>query len=179
MQEARSGRPSPVIQGRPAGTSGMEEGGRMRKSVLLVLSGIGLFAIAGTASAQGDWVVRTQVPFTFEVGDTTLPAGSYTIEPLGIMEPSVFVIRSADDRSAVEFLANDTTPQGRPTSAGLTFDRYGNKEFLRAIHVPGSGAVELPVSSSQRGVENEAAVAAERHGLAAEHDSPKKVGSER
>jgi hypothetical protein len=141
----------------------------MRKSVLLVLSGIGLFAMTGTASAEGNWEIRAQVPFGFEVGHTTLPAGAYTIEPLGIMEPSVFVIRSADNSRAVAFLANDMAPAKAPTPAELMFDRYGKQEFLHGVVVPGRRDVELPVSSLESQAEKDAATAAERRALAAEH----------
>lgn len=149
----------------------------MRKNLLLVLSGIGLFAMTGTASAGANWEIRAQVPFSFEVGHTSLPAGAYTIAPMGILEPSVFVIRRAGDGAAVEFLVNDMTPEKQLASAALTFDRYGKEEFLHTIVVPDGRAVELPISSSESRAEKDAASAAERHALAVEHDSLKKVGA--
>ena len=144
----------------------------MRKSVIVVLSGVGLFAVAAAASAL-DWEVTAQVPFAFEVADTTLPAGAYTIEPQGILEPSVFVIRNVDDGTAVAFIANETTPGNRLTSAEVTFDRYGNREFLRGIFVPGGRSLAIPASSAQNRVEKEAALTAERHALTVQHHALK------
>jgi hypothetical protein len=151
----------------------------MRKSVVVGLSGVGLFAIVAAASAGTDWEITAQVPFAFEVADTTLPAGAYTIEPQGILEPSVFVIRSADDGTAVAFIANETTPSNRLTSAEMAFDRYGNREFLRGIFVPGGRSLEIPASSTQSRVEKEAALTAERHALAVQHHALKKAGARR
>jgi hypothetical protein len=143
----------------------------MRKNLLLTGLGAGLVAMVGAipASAMATQSIKAHIPFAFVVENTSLPAGDYTIEPLGIDEPSVLVIRSADDKVVVEFLTNATTPEKPLNSAELVFDRYGKKEFLKQILVPGDESAAIAVSASERRAEKAAAKAAERHALAVEH----------
>jgi hypothetical protein len=143
----------------------------MKKNLLLTALGAGLVAMVGAApaSAMATQSIKAHIPFAFVVENTSLPAGDYTIEPLGIDEPSVLVIRSADDKVVVEFLTNATTPEKPLNSAELVFDRYGKKEFLKQILVPGDQSAAIAVSASERRAEKAAAKAAERHALAVEH----------
>jgi hypothetical protein len=143
----------------------------MKKNLLLTALGAGLVAMVGAApaSAMATQSLKAHIPFAFVVENTNLPAGDYTIEPLGIDEPSVLVIRSADDKVVVEFLTNATTPETPLNSAELVFDRYGKKEFLKQILVPGDQSAAIAVSASERRAEKAAAKAAERHVLAVEH----------
>jgi hypothetical protein len=143
----------------------------MQKRLLLTALGVALVAVAGVvpASAMATQEIKAHIPFNFVVENTNLPAGEYTISPLGIDDPSVLVLRSADDKVAIEFLTNPTKPDKPLNSAELVFDRYGKKEFLHAVLVPDDASAELPVSTSQRRAEKAAMKAAERHALAVEH----------
>jgi predicted GH43/DUF377 family glycosyl hydrolase len=147
----------------------------MSGRLLLTTLGAGLVAVAGAvpASAMATQAIDARIPFNFEVENTLLPAGNYTIEPLGIEDPSVLVIQSADNKTAIEFLTNATTPEKKLSSAELVFDRYGKKEFLHAVLVPNDQSSELPVSPAERRAEKAATKAAERHALAVEHHALK------
>jgi len=142
----------------------------MRKRLLLTTLGVGLVAAAGVkpVSAMATPEIKAHIPFQFEVENTVLPAGDYTIEPLGIDDPSVLVLRSADDKTAIQFLTVAKTPNRNLQSAELVFDRLGKKEFLRDVLVPGDESAEILVASSERGAEKAAMTAAEQHALAAE-----------
>jgi hypothetical protein len=143
----------------------------MRKRLLLTTLGVGLVAAAGavTASAMATQEIKAHIPFSFEVENTVLPAGNYTITPQGIDDPSVLVIRNDETERTVQFLTNATTPGRTLQSAELVFDRVGNKEFLRDVLVPGDQSAELAVSPAERQAETVAMKAAERHSVAAEH----------
>jgi hypothetical protein len=146
------------------------EGGYMRKNLLLSALGAGLVAMVGAVPASAMATrVNAHIPFAFVVENTNLPAGDYTIEPLGIDTPSVLLIRSADDKVSVEFLTNAVTPEKPPSSAELVFDRYGKKEFLKQVLVPGDQSAAIAISASERRAEKTAMKAAERHVLAVEH----------
>jgi len=142
----------------------------MRKRLLLTTLGVGLVAAAGVkpVSAMATPEIKAHIPFQFEVENTVLPAGDYTIEPLGIDDPSVLVLRSADDKMAIQFLTVAKAPNRNLQSAELVFDRLGKKEFLRDVLVPGDESAEILVASSERGAEKAAMTAAEQHALAAE-----------
>lgn len=143
----------------------------MHKRLILTTLGVGLVAGVGAApaSAMATGLIKAHIPFKFEVENTRLPAGDYTIQPLGIEDPSVLVMRSAGRKMAMDFLTVATTPDRKLPSAELVFDRYGKKEFLHAVLVPDDTGAEVPVSSSERRAEKAAMKAAERHALAVEH----------
>jgi hypothetical protein len=143
----------------------------MRKELLLTALGVGLVAVAGAvpASAMATQEIKAHIPFNFTVENTKLPAGNYTISPLGIEDPSVLVIRSDNDKTAVEFITNSTTPERKLPSAELIFDRYGKKEFLHKVLVPNDQSAELPVSHAERRAEKVTMKAAEQHALAVDH----------
>ena len=152
----------------------------MQKKLLLTALGVGLVATAGAvpASAMATQEIKAHIPFRFVVENTRLPAGDYTIQPLGIDEPSVLVMRSANDKVAIEFLTNEATPSRKLQSAELVFDRYGKKEFLHSVLVPGDAGAEIPASASERRAEKTALKAVEQHALAVEHRPLKKNGKQ-
>ncbi len=143
----------------------------MRKRLLLTRLGVGLVAVASAvpASAMATQQIKAHIPFSFELENKVLPAGDYTITPMGIDDPSVLVLHSADNKTAVQFLTTATTPANNLRSAELVFDRVGKKEFLRDVLVPGDASAATLVSSSERQAEKAEMKAAERHAIAAEH----------
>src|SRR4051794_38019512 len=99
----------------------------LKQSVLFLLMAVfvGLFAIV-PAHAQNRRV-SANVPFDFEVGDTTLAAGAYRVETHG----SFVAFVDPDGRSTYSILlvSGDAADQnGEPY---LIFRRYGSKTFLK------------------------------------------------
>jgi len=96
------------------------------------ITSIALFALVsfvtvGSISAQ-DRAVKATVPFDFTVGNTLLPAGSYTI---AAEDTGVIKIRNTDGRIV---LLSTTTPDGKEAKTGeLVFNKYGDQYFLREI----------------------------------------------
>jgi hypothetical protein len=87
------------------------------------------FAVAGTVSAQ-DHAARATVPFNFNVGDTWVPAGTYTMTSDN-RSPDVIFIRSKDNKIALMRLAQSDSR--RLDVGSLVFTRYGDQYFLREI----------------------------------------------
>jgi hypothetical protein len=143
----------------------------MRKELLLTALGVGLVAVAGAvpASAMATQEIKAHIPFNFTVENTKLPAGNYTITPLGIEDPNVLVLRNENDKTAIEFITFVTRPETKLPSAELIFDRYGKKEFLHKVLVPNDQSAELPVSHAERRAEKVTMKAAEQHALAVDH----------
>lgn len=92
------------------------------------------------ANAQIDTgvTIRGDVPFTFMVGDTTLPAGKYEIRALDDM-PGVLELRSVNGLTAVVFDAENVVAKLNqiPTKTELVFDKVGDKYFLSQVWVAG------------------------------------------
>ena len=99
---------------------------------IMSITSIALFALVslvtvGSISAQ-DRAVKATVPFDFTVGNTLLPAGSYTI---AAEDTGVIKIRNTDGRIV---LLSTTTPDGKEAKTGeLVFNKYGDQYFLHEI----------------------------------------------
>jgi hypothetical protein len=100
-----------------------------------IAAGILLLAGVQNASAQIENGVDFTTPFSFTVGSTTVPAGSY-------------VIRSDDDNPdllqltgkgvAVFFETNRAQPRDMPSKTEVVFSHYGDAYVLKDIWVEGA-----------------------------------------
>jgi hypothetical protein len=116
---------------------------------LSVLIGMLFLLSAIPAMAQTETQVTFDAPFAFYAGDSELPAGSYTMIPDD--STNVLLIKSDDgSRSAyVEYEVVDSdTP---PSDTEITFNKYGNSDFLNGITVKGEESTMriLPSRSEQ------------------------------
>lgn len=102
-------------------------------AIALVLSSTQF--VAGTASAQ-QYRVKATVPFSFAVGDFTVPAGTYTIDSTW-NSPDVLVLRNWD--KDVKIVATGRANQSNPGRvSALVFHKYGTQYFLSQIRSEGA-----------------------------------------
>ena len=122
----------------------------MSRIVAVAALGFGLAALsAGPALALGPETLTVHVPFAFNVGDETLPAGDYSIKPLDDLEAQVLEIRSTDGRRAILTYSVDSSPVARDNQPELVFDKYGTKEFLHTVRLPDETGALLEPSPSE------------------------------
>ena len=130
----------------------------------LTLIAIIILAAAFTASVQaqstGAQKVVANIPFAFNVGNTSLPAGKYTIT---VLNPSsdrkVLQVRSTNGRSIA---ITQTTNVIRDASddSKLVFHRYGDRYFFAQAQMAGeTTGLAAPKSSAERAQKNAGAVA--------------------
>jgi len=104
-------------------------------------------AAAGSASAQ-DHAARANVPFGFNVGNTWLPAGTYTMSSES-RSSNVITIRSGDRKISLLSLARPSDQ--RSAASKLVFKKYGEQYFLHEIACTACGMnVALPGSKRER-----------------------------
>ena len=111
------------------------------KRHLLILVAIIILAGAFTASAQAQsssaQKVVANIPFAFNVGNTNLPAGKYTIT---VLNPSsdrkTLQVRSTDGKSAAFTLTTNVIGKASDDSK-LVFHRYGNRYFFAQAQMAG------------------------------------------
>jgi hypothetical protein len=122
---------------------------------LLVL--VGSMAVTANAQNDGRSLVAT-IPFQFNVGDKTLPAGEYSISQVNpSSDRAVLQLRSKDGRSAVMIQMNNAIG---PASehARLVFNRYGSQYYFAAAWIDGDAiGLQAPQSRSERATERELA----------------------
>jgi hypothetical protein len=109
--------------------------------LLLVLC---ILTIGGgvVANAQVESVpeIEANVPFSFVVGDTTLPAGKYQIRTIDDGANVVLEIRSENGRTAVVFDTVQAQLEGDRIQhkTELVFDKVDDLHFLTQVWVAGS-----------------------------------------
>ena len=104
-----------------------------------------VLAIAGPALAQ-DWVLAADIPFNFNVGDSNLPSGKYTVRIFG-GTGTFLVVRSSDNKKAIISLASTAdTPRGLKNGK-LVFNAYGDQYFLSSVYWAQGPSRMLPPSN--------------------------------
>jgi hypothetical protein len=119
----------------------------MKKQALSFIGVLSLLLLAGSAFAQS--TVQSNVPFNFTVSNTTLPAGAYTISPVGIS--NVILIKGADKNAMKLVTLNSVQALNRAERTKLVFHCYGrNHCFLYEVWVAGqSKGQQLPKSAAE------------------------------
>jgi len=95
---------------------------------------IGVFAGRAQITTQLDF--KMSQPFT--VGNTTLPAGSYIIRPVGGTDQMVIEISAASGKPSVMVEVNSAQPDAAQSGTQLLFNKYNNVLALSQIF-PGGG----------------------------------------
>ena len=124
----------------------------MKKQALSLVGVLSLLLVAGSAFAQQK--IEGNVPFSFTVNKTVLPAGAYTISPIGI---GGSVVLKSDDNQTVTLMSPHAVETLKPADrTKLVFHCYDGREhcFLYEVWVQGATrGRQLPKSA----VENELA----------------------
>jgi hypothetical protein len=116
-------------------------------SIAIAVCLLASFAAVGTVSAQ-DHAARATVPFSFNVGNKWVPAGTYTMTSDN-RSPNVIIIRSKD--SKVALLSLTQRESRRLNEAKLVFTKYGDQYFLREILCSSCGInVAFPGSKHEK-----------------------------
>jgi len=129
---------------------------------------IGLLAIVAQGQSRNRQLLTANIPFAFNAGPKTLPAGKYTV---AVVNPSsgrnVLQIRSIDGRVSVMLQTIDMIGQAN-VNAKLMFRRYGDQYFLAQTWMAAerTGLATLK-STAERKLENEMVKAGNKSDLVA------------
>jgi len=118
---------------------------------LLLMAVIGSAAL--TTKAQSGYVVRANVPFDFNVGDKTLPAGKITAREMSAN--SALAISNLDKGQHAIRIAHGVTSSKQSGRAKLVFRKYGNRYYLTQVWIPGYNGMEFQKSKTERALERE------------------------
>jgi hypothetical protein len=120
----------------------------MKLHAHIVAATVGLLTLAGGSAVKAaSPELQALVPFAFSAGNTTLDAGSYTVErasgPRGTL-----IIRS--NRGGVIFLAQSGEAAVAGKSTRLVFHRYGDRYYLRQVWFHGTSGYGVPETREER-----------------------------
>jgi len=133
-------------------------------------------AVAANAQVESDVTIEANIPHSFVVEKTTLPAGKYTVKAADAFgDPNVMEIRSASGHTAVYFETEGVQPKQTPAKTELVFDKVGDTYFLSEVFVGGDETGNrLSKSRMEERLEGKG-MTAERHSVAALAKPFKKV----
>lgn len=126
------------------------------KQIFRAVTMLSLFFVlaASAVFAQAERRVVIRIPFDFTVGQKTLPAGAYRIEPNRIDSDRVWVIKSVERRESAVLMTISVRANATQEEGKVIFHKYGDQYFLSQIWTPGSNTgSELPISRQERAVE--------------------------
>ena len=129
----------------------------------------GLGATLTNAQIRSDAAIRANIPYSFVVNNTTLPAGTYVIRVADsdASDLSILEIRSANGKTAVLFDTQPVTVLGLAPQTALVFDKIGDTYFLSKVFLKNyERGNQLMKSKTQRRLEENGAIA-ESHSISA------------
>ncbi|HEY6120813.1 MAG TPA: hypothetical protein VIV66_12705 [Pyrinomonadaceae bacterium] len=108
-----------------------------------------LTTISTSAQSQRSGVLN--IPFSFTVGEKTLPAGEYTVEPNRKDYDKVWLVQSKDNHTSVLVITMSVRAKETQEQTKLVFHRLGEQYFLSQIWTPGgSTGRELTIPGAER-----------------------------
>lgn len=127
----------------------------MRNCALLM--SILALGLAVPAHAQMAPLVKAEVPFSFQVGNTQMTPGTYeaVVEASGA---DTITVRNVTTGKAA-FVLTETRLSERPGPATMVFDRIGNDRYLSEIHPAGDDGYLLQSAVAKKHHTHEQVVA--------------------
>jgi hypothetical protein len=108
------------------------------KTRALVMAGVmALTAMTTTRVAQAQETVVVNIPFDFQAGKSTLPAGEYSVK---VSNPthSLILISRKDSTASAFINTNAVVAANVQTESKLVFNRYGDRYFLSQVWSEGN-----------------------------------------
>ena len=121
----------------------------MKKQRLFSLLAAVVLITAGSLCAQTtDRPVKANIPFDFEAGNKSYPAGAYRVSPISQMGDLSIAGYGLTSGLASSHSIQSNSPSG---STKLVFHRYGDRYFLYQIWVAGEDrGRELPTTRVEK-----------------------------
>jgi hypothetical protein len=112
----------------------------MKKQTLRIATALSLFVLLACMSAQAQsnqHQLKASIPFNFQIGRQTLPAGDYTISFVNAdSNARTLLIKSNDGRDAKMLQLTPIEARQMQETGRLVFNRYGADYFLAQVWSP-------------------------------------------
>jgi hypothetical protein len=124
------------------------------KSFVVVMLAVSLVSL--TAQAQAANQMKANIPFSFIIGNQTLPAGEYTVRYVNENSgKSALLFKSVDGRTSRIVNMNTAQTSRSEMKASLVFSQYGDSYFLSEVWTGSDQyGLSLPKSSAERRMKN-------------------------
>jgi hypothetical protein len=137
----------------------------MKKQFLGTFAMLSLMLALAVVSVQAQTRnrIEVQIPFAFQIGDKTLPAGDYSIKQLS-QDTLAIESLNGDERVVAPAAGRvEQNPNAKPSTEKLVFRQYGEQYFLAQVWMTrGASGRELNKTDAERNAASELKLA--RHG---------------
>lgn len=119
-----------------------------RQSCILHKTILGMFLLFAVGMGHAQYesqVLKVKIPFTFNVGTQTFPAGQYSLRPL---LQNTISLRNQAGQVLINIGTNSIEASEAPTTMKLLFNGYRGQYFLAQIWQAGDGIGREVVRSS-------------------------------
>lgn len=146
----------------------------MRLIQKFVLGVVALVVFAGTVSyAQVlQDTLNVDVPFSFYIENTHLPAGNYSIRGIDSSDPFDLLITNKNDTVEVDFLTSAARIEQPTIDPELEFQKFGSHYFLSRIWLEGMNRGFLLMKPRMQQKLEKKGLHGEIHRLKARHMHP-------
>ena len=121
---------------------------------LAIMMLVGIVAVSAQAQTSGAQKVIATIPFSFNVGKATLPAGKYTITVVNpASDRKVLQMRSLDGHSTAMVLTRTGSVRASE-NAKLTFERDGERYVFAQAQLAGETTSLAAVRPKEPGDKN-------------------------
>jgi hypothetical protein len=112
---------------------------KKRVSGILTMFSLLLVVTAASVHAQSNRSNIT-IPFSFNVGEKTFPAGEYTVEPNKRDSRTVWLLQSSKGHNSILFTTNAVWIREPNEETKLIFNNYDGQYFLSQIWTAGENS---------------------------------------
>jgi len=117
-----------------------------KRMLALTVVALPILAVAQMAS---NTKIESQVPFSFMVGTTHVPAGKCTVEPASA-DGRTLVIRNVGAKVSLFTSSTRNLTKEASGSYAMVFHKYGDRAFLTGIKLAGNRTIyQLPESRAE------------------------------
>lgn len=125
-------------------------------TIFTLMVALAIVTAVVSANAQSRNTVVASIPFEFVVGDRTLPAGEYRLQPV-TAQGDALAIKGADNGESAVRLADPIQATRKSAHARLVFHRYGQSYFLAQVWSGDTIGWKLVKSRQERAMARELA----------------------
>jgi len=127
----------------------------MKTKLLLVAAALLLSVVVTGSSYAQQTVLTVKIPFAFQDGNRTLPAGEYVVERLSSGTELVQRLRQVDGEATMIVQTVSVEAKTESQDPELVFNRYGKTNFLSQIWMGGAHGRQLLKSGYEKSIARE------------------------
>jgi hypothetical protein len=122
----------------------------MKPKLYVLAAALVLSIVAAGASYAQQYSLSVEIPFAFQAGDHTLPAGKYLVESAVSGTQAIQRLRQVDGNVVMTVMTMPVGARNGYSEPKLVFNCYGQAKFLSQIWTGNSEGLQLFKSNREK-----------------------------